>query len=86
MLLSENNCQMCFSHHAVNCDFSLGLLKRVTLHFTEKKVWSFMYQTTHTYIIQDFISTKSPVKFSDTHYVHDSPQSTESEFHQSNYF
>lgn len=45
-----------------------------------------MYQTTHTYIIQDFISTKSPVKFSDTHYVHDSPQSTESEFHQSNYF
>lgn len=32
-----------------------------------------MYHTTH--IIQDFISTKSPVKFSDTHYVHDSPQS-----------
>lgn len=34
-----------------------------------------MYYTIHSYIIQDFISTKSPVKFSNTRYVHDFPQS-----------
>lgn len=37
-----------------------------------------MYYTIHTYIIQDFISTKSPVKSSDTPYVHDFPNRTES--------
>lgn len=66
---------MCFNHHAGNCDFSLGLLKHVILHFIEKKGWSLMYYTIHSYIIQDFISTKSPVKFSNTRYVHDFPQS-----------